>query len=249
MTFINESMMLSHFPNKITISCLLLFLCIIPLSSTAISIDDLVYSPDSNPFGKSYSDWTIAWWNWWFSVTKGIPYDEIAASQGPCFLGRGDDVLFLIDPVVSYQEALSFDCTIPPNKAILINVISELCSYGEDIVNDAQLIDCVEQRNKFAKVFVTVDGVPIEHNTKYKESKFSLKTIFFNITFPENNVFDDPPGSNPAGTFRSLSDAMFIILKPLSIGDHIIKVKVSQIIPNRESENLNLDLTYNMHVK
>jgi hypothetical protein len=38
------------------------------------------------------------------------------------------------------------------------------------------------------------------------------------------------------------------MLNLLSPGGHAIEVLVAQIMPGRESENLFLDLTYNLHV-
>lgn len=236
-------MELSVLSQKIIIFCSLVLISVFPLTAS-IANEDLAFPSNSNPFGKSYADWSVEWWKWWFSITKGTPYTEIGSSQGSCFLGTEYNVLFLIDAVASVNSPLNFNCTIPHDKAILINAISELCSYGDVLVTDKQLIECVQQRNPYAMVTVTVDGTELENTKPYKSSPYSLRTEFFNFTYPENNVFDNSPG-----TFRSISDGMFIILKPLSVGDHIIKVKVVQIIPGREAENLYLDLTYNMHVK
>lgn len=50
------------------------------------------------------------------------------------------------------------------------------------------------------------------------------------------------------GTFRSLLDGTGLILKPLPVGDHKIEVHIVQNIPGRESDNLFLNLIYNLHV-
>lgn len=50
------------------------------------------------------------------------------------------------------------------------------------------------------------------------------------------------------GTYRTLLYGTWIMLNPLSLGDPTIEVRVAQIIPGRESENLFLDLAYNLQV-
>lgn len=71
----------------------------------------------------------------------------------------------------------------------------------------------------------------------------AVTTDFYNMTFPKDNMF-----SVPAGTFRSLLDGTWLMLKPLPIGDHKIEVHIVQIIPGHEAENLFLNLIYNLHV-
>jgi hypothetical protein len=52
----------------------------------------------------------------------------------------------------------------------------------------------------------------------------------------------------PAGTYRALLDGIWLMLKPLPVGDHKIEINIVQIIPGRESENLFINIVYNLHV-
>jgi len=63
------------------------------------------------------------------------------------------------------------------------------------------------------------------------------------MTVPDGNMF-----GFPAGTYRSLFDGTWLMLKPLPVGDHKIENHIVQIIPGRESENLFLNMIYNLHV-
>lgn len=76
-------------------------------------------------------------------------------------------------------------------------------------------------------------------------TKYSLTTNFFNITIAENSA----NSINGVGTNRASLDGKFLILMPLPIADHTINYEVVQIIPHKESDNLFLDIKYNLHVK
>ena len=34
------------------------------------TIERMIFPPDSNPYGFSYSDWTVRWWKWVLSIPK-----------------------------------------------------------------------------------------------------------------------------------------------------------------------------------
>lgn len=54
--------------------------------------------------------------------------------------------------------------------------------------------------------------------------------------------------ADPLKQFQSLLDGTWLMLKPLPVGDHEIEIHIVQIIPGRESENLFINLVYNLHV-
>ena len=98
--------------------------------------------------------------------------------------------------------------------------------------------EAAKARNDFAKDQIVIDGKNVENVEQYR-----VTTDFYNMTFPKDNMF-----SVPAGTFRSLLDGTWMMLKPLPVGDHKVEVHIVQIIPGRESDNLFLNLIYNLHV-
>jgi hypothetical protein len=97
---------------------------------------------------------------------------------------------------------------------------------------------CVKQRNDWAKHEIIIDGKKVDNLGQYW-----FTTDFFNVTYPEDNMW-----TLPAGTYRALLDGTWLMLKLLPVGDHKIEVHVVQIIPGRESENLFINLVYNLHV-
>ena len=124
-----------------------------------------------------------------------------------------------------------------------------MCNYDsrennteEKLRTNEELKACVHQRNRRAAVTLKIDDVEIG---KEDTQKYGLTTNFFNITIAENSA----NSINGVGTNRASLDGKFLILMPLPIGDHTINYEVVQIIPHKESDNLFLDIKYNLHVK
>jgi hypothetical protein len=204
------------------------------------SIDNFIYPPTSSPLDLPYNEWGKKFWQWWLSIPAQVsPFPDPKKIDYTCFVGLGAFVVFLADPMITAQTPnLTYECTIPSDRHILILGISELCSYDQDHQTDESLRVCVRERNDFAQQEIFVDGKQVQN-----VEEFRFTTSFFNVTFPENNIFTYPPS-----TTKGLVDGTWIMLKPLPPGDHTIEIRVAQIIPGRESENLFLDLQYNLHV-
>jgi hypothetical protein len=225
---------------------------------------DLVYPADSKISGLSYKQWAEKYWQWWMSLprspqAKGASYAD--SMNDTCFLDNNSPVIFLANPIIgilsNVRHPLTYECTISHTKPIFVLGISELCNYNaprEDnpnqlIKSDAELQSCVHVRNPYARVEITVDNESIKIPSEKREntqSEFSFTTDFFNITIPKGSIHEDwGIGINPN---RALLDEKAVILKPLSVGDHMIQVKVVQIIPERSSDNLFLSQSYKMYV-
>src|SRR5574339_856656 len=234
-----------------------LLCCITYINHSYSLTEDLIYTTDSKVNGSSYEDWAIKYWQWWATVPKNPDIDSTFKYSPQllenCFIGDDFPVLFLVNPIIAYhldENKKVYDCNIPSGKPIFVLGISEMCNYGspkennpeETLKTDDELKECVHQRNPWAAVTLKIDDVEIG---KEETQKYSLTTNFFNITIPENSA----NSINGVGTNRALLDGKFLILKPLPIGDHIINYKVVQIITHKESDNLFLDIKYNLHVK
>ena len=175
------------------------------------------------------------------SIPKAIaPFPDPTKYTYDCFIGLGYPVVMLANPIISDipSHTVTYNCDIPADRAILVFGITEWCNYDATHKTDEDLRKCVKARNDFAKHQIVIDDKNVENVEQYR-----VTTDFYNMTFPKDNMF-----SVPAGTFRSLLDGTWLMLKPLPIGDHKIEVHIVQIIPGREADNLFLNLIYNLHV-
>src|SRR5215470_2841206 len=82
---------------------------------SAMQANGAVLSPQSSPFGKNYSQWSAAWWQWLFS----LPVEGHPGTDSPEFdvtEGQSGNVWFLTGPF----ETVERNVTIPAGKALFI---------------------------------------------------------------------------------------------------------------------------------
>jgi hypothetical protein len=186
----------------------------------ADSINEGVFAIDSNPYGLSYEDWTIKFWQWVLPITLDI--NPIFDQTGEhCGEGQGSlPVFFLIGSSGSVVERT---CTVPADKAILIPVGYVECSFAEHSgTTEEELHTCAEEDQSSNPIlFLSVDGRQIQQFEKYR-----VHSRAFNVTFPENPIFGAEPGPSLA-----VSDGYWIILEPLPPGEHEILFKESLTNP------------------
>lgn len=128
-------------------------------------------------------------------------------------------------------------CTIPAGKAIFVPLLVGECDYSiPDVKSDEDLRRCTMAGNEYGVIEATVDGVKLKSLEQYR-----TQSGFFNITIPEDNIYD-----SSAGTFRALTDGFFVFLEPLPPGKHDVHLKVSVLNPIEQQYNYNADWTYHL---
>jgi hypothetical protein len=197
-----------------------------PLSDILLadSINEGVFAIDSNPYGLSYEDWAIKWWQWAYSMTVETS-PQLDETGERCREGQGIlPVFFLADGAGSVVERT---CTVPAEKAILIPVSVVACSFAEQSgTTEEELHTCAEEDESSNPIlFLSVDGRQIQQIEKYR-----VHSRAFNITIPETIPENALFGAN-AGPSHAVSDGYWIILEPLPPGEHEIHFKSSLTNP------------------
>jgi len=156
-----------------------------------------------------------------------LPSDAYTPEK--CAINQEGSVWFLADQLGGREERTS---TIPAGKAIFVPLLVRVCDYGEsDVKSDEDLRRCALAGNEYGVIEVTVDGVKLKSLEQYR-----TQSGFFNITIPEDNIYD-----NSAGTFRALSDGFFVFLEPLPPAKYAAHLKVSVLNPIEQQFNYNAD--------
>lgn len=172
-----------------------------------------IFTPESEPYAMTYSEWTAMWWQWFIA----IPEDKnpIADSTGEkCAEQQDGPVWFLVGSGGGEAER---SCSIPYGKAILIPAIDVECSYAEDqsLKTEDDLRACAKNdQDQVTDIYATIDGSDLPDEEIYR-----VQSSLFNVTFPTNNVFGAPEGPTQA-----VSDGFWVFIKPLPPGDHEIHV-------------------------
>jgi hypothetical protein len=209
--------------------------------SILVSADNLnpgVYSKDSKPFGVPYGDWLANWTQWFIQIPTGVhPRENYTPER--CATDQSGPVWFLVDILKGKEER---NCTIPAGKAVLLPVLSGSCwddNTDPSLKTDEGLTSCAMAGNEYGLITATLDGRKLENLDSYR-----TQSGLFNITVPEDNVFNNVPG-----TWRAKVDGTFVFLEPLSPGKHDLHTTVSVTNPIQSSYNYASDLTYHLLVE
>src|SRR5687767_14765972 len=234
--------------NKITTFKIFLLIFSLPLLFFSItnvlaieSIEDYVFEPGSEPYGRTYGEWEAKHWE----LHVNLPPDQSPASPTykptECLLLKDDNMTFLSD-FYSEIEYRNYNCKISETP-IVIPALTEGCSYGEfENPNDKIIEDCVYSHNPYAVVKVTIDGKEIPDIDKFR---ITSDWFILNVT-QKDNPYDIKPGSHKAKI-----NAIMPIIKPLPPGQHEIRTEVFQDIPSIVMSDIPLHrvITYNLIVE
>ena len=209
-----------YLPGGLTLIALVLLLQVTPVLA-AQNPNPGVLPPDSHPFGKTYGEWSNAWWQWAYSIP--VPNNPVLDTTGAnCSVGQSGNVWFLAGTFNS-GETITRTCTVPHGKALFVPIFN---SENDNIgVTPPLTADQLRAAlNAFFKCCVDpstfsaeVDGVAIQQLGNYRAGQ---NNPVFSFMLPVKNVY---PGSPPAGTYSPVvSDGYYLMLAPLSTGTHTI---------------------------
>jgi hypothetical protein len=209
-----------------------------------------VFDRDSVVYGRTYGEWSAAWWQWAFSV----PVDKHPLfDNGDCSVGQSGPAWFLGGSFVSNVDVRN--CTVPGGTALYVPILNGEDSSLEEALGNgcskppvsgvtiADLRPCAASYIAGATVSFDIDGVPV-HDVA---DRFHVQSVAFGFTMPDNNFLATADG-NPAylkGTyFPSVDDGYYLMVAPLPPGHHTVHFHGS--VP---SSAFTLDITYHLTVQ
>ena len=192
-----------------------------------------VYPLTEKVGGKTYAEWTAAWWQW----GMGAPKDRnpILDKTGE-FAGKGQTgpVWFLAG---NFGGEVTRKCSVPAGKAIFFPVLNQGPGGSFDNPDeDAWRKLAKEIMDTAYDLEVLVDGKALEDVKRYR-----VAAPLFTFIGPEKEEDVAFPGM--AGKHKMVSDGYWIMLKPLAKGAHVIRFK-GKVKANKFS----LDVTYKLTV-
>jgi hypothetical protein len=197
-------------------------------------LNERMYSRNDKPYGKSWEEWTSKWWQWLLSIPKesnpGID------TTGEKFDANQNDpnVVFLVG---TFGGSAERNYTIYAGKSILFPIINFTTSYIEEpfLKTESELKSRAKQDiDDIVNKEAVVDGMKLQDIEKYR-----VQSPVFDLTYPENNVFELSSGST-----RAISDGYWVFLKPLSPGMHDIHA-----VGSCSSGKTRVDITWHLDVK
>jgi hypothetical protein len=208
---------------------------IIPLSAFAQE-DSVTFPPDSNPYGRTYANWTAEWWKWFISIPTGDnPINDPSGER--CALGQQGPVWFLVGSGGGRAER---ECTIPAGRAILMPAINVECSYAEDqsLRTEDDLRACATgDQDLVTETSATLNGSALQVHR--------VQSSVFDLTIPADNIL-----TVPEGTTKAVSEGFWVFVKPLPPGQYELHAQGLLVDPTVTAPvNLVEDSTYHLTVE
>jgi hypothetical protein len=203
---------------------------------------------DAEPkvLGKTIGEWSAKWWQWAFEIPASTNpmLDETGAF---CHLGQQGPVWFLAGVWGGGTErpaTVERSCNVPGGKYILFSIVNSI--WIQTPTDPPNYTETDYRREASAglppsiggELEATLDGNPIifNPNTPIIRSQSPV----FTASFPPDNVF----GANPNDlTGPIVSDGFWVMLPPLSPGDHELHFRAGL------KDTLKQDVTYHLTVK
>ncbi|HME31928.1 MAG TPA: hypothetical protein VKG65_04170 [Terriglobales bacterium] len=205
--------------------------------------------PQSHPYGETYSEWAASWWQWGRAVplydSSGKSINPLADNFADCSIDQSGHVWFLANGPGAFVvdqngNPIAKTCTVPPGRAILVNVISnayiayatdrtlddvmaphtptvvqQCTTYG---VQSPQCVTAAEEASfdagNITSVTMTVDGAPIPNF----QSQFLTESPVFQLTasdIPQLSLWLENP--SPSGGPNNLEGSGYSALPYTSV--------------------------------
>ena len=176
-----------------------------------------IIPPHARPHGKTYAEWSAAWWQWLWSAPSATNPGLDTTGDFVNF-GQSGKVWFLA-PNYGFGQVDHRTATIPKGTMLFIDVAGFFCSpeFGCLTLEEIRAANA-EATDGITGIVFEVDGVSYEIGVEYR-----IESVPFSYTLPEGNMFqywlmDVPADTYPLGA----ADTYHVMLAPLSRGEHTI---------------------------
>jgi hypothetical protein len=177
---------------------------------------------NAKPHGASYGEWSARWWQWAGSIPAGVnPVTDTTGEH--CDEGQTGHVWFLAG---TFGGEVTRECTIPPGQTLLIPLVNFaadnfVCVDPDSNFTFDELRDIAAANiDLVGDISLVVDGVALTGLNGYRVQSPTP----FDVTLPVDDVFAPICGDSYPRVIPSVADGFYVMLAPLSAGEHTITV-------------------------
>lgn len=214
----------------------MLILALHPQIVLADGINPGAYTIDSVIEGETYGDVTIAFWQWVLS-TPATNHPLLDETGENCRANQRDYPVFFL--IFSGGGMAERTCDVPAGMPILVPVNVVVCSLAEyPGATIEELHTCAEEdESSNPGLFLAVDGTEFVELESYR-----VHSEAFEATLPDDPILD------VAGSTTAVSDGYWVILEPLSPGQHEVHFKASLSNPTTGILFYSDDVKYHLNI-
>jgi hypothetical protein len=209
----------------------------------------------ANAFGKSYEEWSAAWWQWAYSLPAprpdGHPHPLFDRTGADCDEGQRGKVWFLGGIIGTTDQPrtdqVERHCAIPAGKAIFFPILNtEVDNVGaaKQLNKDQLRSLCIDLVKDPGDMQVTIDGDPLRNPESY-----AITPTPFRYDIPDELVnngtsiydFFGVTWPGELDEFGAYSCGYYVMLAPLSKGQHTVIIAASNPV-------VTFDVTYTLDI-
>ena|SRR5438552_3581682 len=218
-----------------------------------------VFPVGSTPYGKTYGEWSAAWWQWDTSLpaTAHPLFDTAdcgAGQSGPVWFLGGKACATPAPPEGCNANLAVRSCTVPVGKAIFFPILNSEDSVVEENAGFGCLQGTTEAALRSCAAFF-MDGVTdlaceIDGHSVQNLDSFRVQSPLFEFTLASHdNAFAavGETGVPDGATSQAVSDGVYVMLAPLSAGQHTLHFHGR--LTCSVCGNFSLDITYHLTVR
>lgn len=169
---------------------------------------------NSSTYGKTYGEWSEAWWNWISRLDGSTnPFTSTTCLKAQ----QSEKVIFLAG--TEGGDGGTRTCTVSPGTPLLVPILNfiegdllENIHPGNDA---AAFLQQLNDATKNVALSAAIDGVSVKNLTSYN----STSPFSYNYVLRNDNLL-----GAPVGTYEVVSGGYYILLHPLAPGKHTIEL-------------------------
>ncbi len=204
-----------------------------PILSADANLNPGIAPINSKPYGKSYSQWAAAWWQWAFSIPAGV--NPLLDSGGEnAAQGQDGPVWFLAG---NFGGETVREISVPAGKALFFPILNQpWVQFPEDPpYTIPELRAILRPGMDNAKLYCEIDGQVVQGLVSYRE-----ESTVFTTTVRDENILGMPSGDYEP----CVDNGYYLMVTPLSHGRHTIRFTAENA-----DGSFSLDVTYHLTVR
>ncbi|MDN5867249.1 MAG: hypothetical protein L0H55_07600 [Candidatus Nitrosocosmicus sp.] len=162
---------------------------------------------NSKPFRIPFSDWTVKWWQWLAGIPK--PYNPASDQTGEFMTISQENsvVIFLCQTIEGTGGILTRKYTLKDKRFFFMPIINWISIQDVDGKSDDDLLHTAKIKMDVIDLLdLSINGFRFKDLVKNR-----VRSEFFNIDLPSNNIFDLNEGQK-----RCLSDGYWVFFHTCS---------------------------------